>query len=100
MRQLLPEQWASCPGRLENLRLLVSHMVKAEDLTQHALAAAAANCYLLSVAIGYQRQVLPMAWQAGNGKRDHTQGGTQITLLERIPTFFGLFTTLSLLASG
>jgi hypothetical protein len=137
MSQLLPDQWADCPTRLANLSLLVSSIVKAKDLTQHALAAempvtaqdtslaqrqrrwlmneqvtaetyyepiirpvlqslsqatiplildttaVGANCHLLSVAVGYQRRALPVAWQAGKGKRGHTKGETQIELLER-----------------
>jgi hypothetical protein len=137
MSQLLPEPWAACPSRLENLSLLVSSMVKAKDLTQHALAAemplaaqdtslaqrqrrwlmneavtaeayyvpiirpvlaslsqatiplilvttaAGANCHLLRVAVGYQHRALPVTWQAGEGKRGHTKGETQIAVLER-----------------
>jgi hypothetical protein len=39
LRQLLPEQWSACETRMINLSLLVSAIVKAKDLTQHALAA-------------------------------------------------------------
>lgn len=39
LRQLLPEQWAEGESRMINLSLLVSAIVKAKDLTQHALAA-------------------------------------------------------------
>lgn len=39
LRQLLPEAWAECQSRMINLSLLVSAIVKAQDLTQHALAA-------------------------------------------------------------
>ena len=129
MSQLLPEQWAACPSRLVNLSLLVSSMVKAKDLTQHALAAemplmaqdtslaqrqrrwlmneavtaeayyepiivpvlhslsqatiplildttaAGANGHLLSVAVGYHHRALPVAWQAGEGKRGQQRKG-------------------------
>lgn len=39
LRQLLPEQWDVCETRMTNLSLMVSAIVKAKDLTQHALAA-------------------------------------------------------------
>lgn len=39
VRQLLPEQWAAGESRMINLSLLISAIVKAKDLTQHALAA-------------------------------------------------------------
>src|SRR5262245_44352445 len=39
LRQLLPEQWDEDETRMINLSLFVSAIVKAKDLTQHALAA-------------------------------------------------------------
>jgi hypothetical protein len=39
LRQQLPGQWAECESRMINLSLMVSAIVKAKDLTQHAVAA-------------------------------------------------------------
>lgn len=39
LRQQLPELWAECESRMINLSLMVSAIVKAKDLTQHAMAA-------------------------------------------------------------
>jgi hypothetical protein len=39
LRQLLPDLWKECGSRMTNLSLMVSAIVKAKDLTQHALAA-------------------------------------------------------------
>lgn len=38
-------------------------------------------CHLLAVAVGYQRRALPVVWQAGPGSRGHTDGHTQVGLL-------------------
>ena len=32
------------------------------------------NCHLWTLAVGYQRRALPVAWQAGQGSRGHTDG--------------------------
>jgi DDE family transposase len=42
------------------------------------------NGHLLTVALGYQRRALPLAWQAGEGKRGHTPGQSQVELLEDV----------------
>lgn len=46
--------------------------------------AAGVNCHLLTVALGYQRRALPVAWQADYGKRGHTTGQQQVELLQYV----------------
>lgn len=46
--------------------------------------AAGVNAHLLTVALAYQRRALPLAWQAGEGKRGHTTGQSQVELLEYV----------------
>jgi hypothetical protein len=50
--------------------------------------AAGVNAHLLTVALGYQRRALPLAWQAGEGKRGHTTDQSQIELLEYVAPQF------------
>lgn len=44
------------------------------------------NSHLLTVAVGYQRRALPVAWQGGEGSRGHTSGQTQVELLDYVTT--------------
>lgn len=46
--------------------------------------AAGVNSHLLTVAMGYQQRALPLAWQAGVGKRGHTTGQSQVELLTEV----------------
>jgi hypothetical protein len=43
---------------------------------------AGVDCHLLTLALGYQRRALPLAWQAGEGRRGHTSGDEQVALLQ------------------
>jgi hypothetical protein len=137
-----------------NLSLLVSAMVKAKDLTQHALAAemplsaqdtslaqrqrrwlineqvderacyepiimpflqavstrtvpllldttaAGVNCHLLTVAVGYQQRALPVAWRSGEGDRGHTDGFTQIDLLQQVAGYLPSGSDVIILGDG
>lgn len=152
--QLLPEQWAACESRMINLSLLVSAIVKAKDLTQHALAAempmtaqdtslaqrqrrwlineqvderacyepiirpllqalsrqtiallldttaAGIDCHLLTVAVGYHRRALPVAWRSGQGDRGHTAGETQVELLQQVAGYLPAAADVILMGDG
>lgn len=62
--------------------------------------AAGVNCHLLTVALGYQRRALPLAWQAGPGKRGHTSGQSQVELLEYVQQWLPEQATVVVVGDG
>jgi hypothetical protein len=52
------------------------------------------------VAVGYQRRALPVAREAGKGKRGHTQGECQIDLLERTQSLLPAEAAVIVLGEG
>src|SRR5687768_10199026 len=62
--------------------------------------AAGVNCHLLTVALGYQRRALPLAWQADQGKRGHTSGQTQVELLEYVQQWLPEQATVVVVGDG
>lgn len=154
LRQLLPELWDECGSRMINLSLMVSAIVKAKDLTQHAIAAemplpaqdtslaqrqrrwlmnekvyeracyepiikpflqamskatlplildttaSGVNCHTLTVAVGYHQRALPITWHSDKGGRSHTDGDTQVSLLEHVFTLLPVDADVIVLGDG
>lgn len=46
--------------------------------------AVGANCHLLTLSLAYQQRALPLAWEAGKGKRGHTSARQQQALLSEV----------------
>ena len=46
--------------------------------------AVGANCHLLTVSLAYQKRAVPLAWEAGKGKRGHTSAQRQQALLAEV----------------
>lgn len=62
--------------------------------------AAGVDCHLLTVAVGYQRRALPIAWVADEGSRGHTDGAMQLQLLEYVQTLIPSGSDVIILGDG